>query len=82
MKLRRAIRGLRTVLSIEVLFATRAIDFRHAEPSPAAKAVIAAIRATVPGPGPDRFLSPEIREVSDLSSTLVSTAEAITGTLE
>lgn len=81
MKLRRAIRGLRTVLSIEVLFAARGIDFRDAEPSPAAKVVIETIRGTVAGPGSDRFLSPEIRSVVEMSSALVASAEDVTGTL-
>ncbi len=60
-KLRRAVDGLRRVLAIELMTAARGIDLR-APLTPAAPtaAVIAALRETVPGPGPDRFLAPEI----------------------
>ena len=60
-KLRRSIDGLRRVLAIELMTAARGIDLRAPlTPSPAHAAVIAALRETVPGPGPDRFLAPEI----------------------
>jgi histidine ammonia-lyase len=60
-KLRQAIDGLRRVLAIELMTATRGVDLRAPlAPSPAHAAVIAALRETVPGPGPDRFLAPEI----------------------
>jgi histidine ammonia-lyase len=60
-KLRRAIDGLTTVLAVELLTAARALDLRAPlTPAPATAAVVAALRATVPGPGPDRHLAPEI----------------------
>jgi histidine ammonia-lyase len=60
-KLRRSVDGLRRVLAIELMTAARGIDLRAPlTPSPAHAAVIAALRETVPGPGPDRFLAPEI----------------------
>jgi histidine ammonia-lyase len=60
-KLRRAVDGLRRVLAIELMTAARGVDLRAPlAPSPAHVAVIAALRETVPGPGPDRFLAPEI----------------------
>jgi histidine ammonia-lyase len=53
---------------------------REAAPAPVTGAVISALRETVPGPGPDRFLSPELAEtiakVKD--GTLVTAAEAVT----
>ncbi|SNC73540.1 histidine ammonia-lyase [Kytococcus aerolatus] len=68
--LRRAVDALRRVLAIELYTATRGIELRQVEraeatgvavePSPAAAAVIAALRETVAGPGVDRYLSPEI----------------------
>jgi histidine ammonia-lyase len=60
-KLRRSIDGLTRVLAIEILTAARALDLR-APLSPAAGtgAALAELRTTVAGPGPDRFLSPEI----------------------
>ncbi|MCV2394366.1 histidine ammonia-lyase [Actinotalea sp. M2MS4P-6] len=65
LKLRRALDGLRDVVAIEILTAARAFDLRErtepdAHPSPAARAVRDLLRTRVPGPGPDRYLSPDI----------------------
>lgn len=62
-KLRRSVDGLTRVLAIEVLTATRALDFRAQAPAAGTGAVHDAIRAVVPGPGPDRYLAPEIEHV-------------------
>ena len=60
-KLRRAVDALTRVLAIELLTAARALDLRAPLlPGAATGAVVAALRAHVSGPGPDRFLSPEI----------------------
>lgn len=60
-KLRRAIDGLGRVLAIEIMTAARGADLRAPlRPGPATGAVIAELRTAVPGPGPDRHLSPEI----------------------
>jgi histidine ammonia-lyase len=60
-KLRRAVDGLGRVLAIELLTAARALDLRSPlEAGPATGAVARALRETVPGPGPDRFLAAEI----------------------
>jgi histidine ammonia-lyase len=48
------------VVAIELLTAARAIDMRGAGASSVSTAVIAALRETVPGPGTDRYLAPEI----------------------
>lgn len=62
-KLRTAVENLRRVLAIELLTAARAVDLRAPlAPSPASIAVIDVLRETVPGPGPDRFLAPDIAE--------------------
>jgi histidine ammonia-lyase len=52
-------------------------------PSPATAAVIAAIREDVEGPGPDRYLAPEIEAVvqAAASGRLVAAAESVTGPL-
>jgi histidine ammonia-lyase len=69
-KLRRCIDGLTTVLAIEILTAARGIDLRSPlTPAPATAAVIAALRERVPGPGPDRYLAPEIEAAADLVRT-------------
>jgi histidine ammonia-lyase len=64
-KLRRSIDGLTRVLAVEVLTAARALDLRAPlTPAPATGAVRDAVRAAgVAGPGPDRFLAPEIEAV-------------------
>ena len=60
-KLRRAVDGLTRVLAIELLTAARALDLRAPlSPAPATAAVVAGLRARVQGPGPDRYLGPEI----------------------
>jgi histidine ammonia-lyase len=60
-KLRRALSGLTRVLAIELLTAARALDLRAPlTPGPATGAVRAGLRTMVDGPGPDRFLAPEI----------------------
>lgn len=66
-KLRRAIDGLARVLAIEILTASRALDLRAPlQPGPATGAVRALVRTVAAGPGPDRFLSPEMEGVTDL----------------
>lgn len=65
-KLRRSIDGLRQVLAIEILTASRGISMRELEASPAVEAVIARIREVVPAPGPDRYLAPEIAAAVEL----------------
>jgi histidine ammonia-lyase len=59
-KLRRVIDGLERVLAIELLTAARGIELRGETPAPVTAAVVARMRETVPGPGPDRYLAPEI----------------------
>lgn len=80
-KLRRAVDGLTTVLAVELLTAARALDLRSPlEPGPATGAVVRALREHVPGPGPDRHLSPEIAAAADLitDGTVVAAAESVT----
>lgn len=66
-KLRRSIDGLRRVVAIELLTAARALDLRAPlRSSDAIQRMRALIRSAAPGPGPDRFLAPEIAAVVDL----------------
>ncbi|CAM3433459.1 histidine ammonia-lyase [Isoptericola cucumis] len=70
-KLRRAVDGLGRVLAVELMTAARALDLRCTPESgltPAAGtgAVHDLLRTAVPGPGPDRFLAPEIDAVTRL----------------
>lgn len=83
-KLRRAIDGFTRVLAIEILTAARGLDLRQPlDPAPATAAVLTEVRTAVDGPGPDRFLSPEIEAVVGLvrSGALLSSAESVTGPL-
>ena len=60
-KLRQSVDAARRVLAIELLSAARGIDLRAPlRPAPVTGAVRDRLRETVPGPGSDRFLSPEI----------------------
>lgn len=65
-KLRIAVDGVRRVLAVELLTAARAIEMRGGVPGPGAAAVIEEIRKVAAGPGPDRYLSPEIEAVFGL----------------
>jgi histidine ammonia-lyase len=82
-KLRRSVDGLTRVLAIEVLTATRALDFRAEAPAAGTGAVHDAVRAVVPGPGPDRYLAPEIEHVVQLAATgaIVNAAATAVGPL-
>lgn len=83
-KLRRSIDGLTRVLAIEVLTATRALDFRTEAPAAGTGAVHDAVRAVVPGPGPDRYLAPEIEHVVQLVATggIAAAAASAVGQLD
>ncbi len=82
-KLRRALDGLARVLAGEALTAARGLDLREHEPAHATRAVRDRIRDAVPGPGPDRFLAPEIEAVVELvvSGALIDAAEGVVGPL-
>ena len=83
-KLRRSIDGLTRVVAIELLTAARGLDLRCAalgvEPAAATAAVVAALREHVPGPGPDRYLAPEIEHAVRLThdGSLLAAARAVT----
>ncbi|MEV7874620.1 histidine ammonia-lyase [Microbacterium sp. NPDC089188] len=79
-KLRRAVDGLARVLAIEVLTGCRALDLRAPlQPAAATGAVHDLVRARVQGPGPDRFVAPEIEAVTELvaSGAVARTALAL-----
>ncbi|MEU2940292.1 histidine ammonia-lyase [Nocardiopsis alba] len=80
-KLRRAVDGLTNVLAVELLTAARALDLRSPlEPGPATGAVVRLVREKVAGPGPDRYLAPEIAAVAALvaDGSVVDTVESVT----
>jgi histidine ammonia-lyase len=60
-KLRKAVSNLTNIIAIELVTASRAIELRAPlTPRPTSARVINALRKSVPGPGPDRYLSPEL----------------------
>ena len=76
-KLSTAVDGLARVLAIEVLTAARGVDLRTPlRPGPGTAAAIDVLRETVPGPGPDRFLAPDIEAAHQavVSGRLVAAA--------
>jgi len=83
-KLRLAVDGLTRVLAIELLTAARGIQLRAPlEPARASAAVIAAFREVTAGPGPDRFLAPELEAAVELvrAGGVRRAAESVTGPL-
>lgn len=82
-KLRRSIDGLVRVLAIELLTAARGIELRAPlRPSTPIAAVIATLRESTPGPGPDRFLAPEIAQAVEFvaSGRAIATANSALAT--
>src|SRR3954449_53165 len=85
-KLRRAVDGLTRVLAIEALAAARAVELRA--PLEAARGTTAVVRALrdagVPGPGTDRYLSPDIEATTAIvrDGGLVAAAEDAVGPLQ
>ncbi|MEU6314534.1 histidine ammonia-lyase [Streptomyces sp. NPDC047014] len=84
-KLRTAVDNLTRIIAIELYAATRAIELRHGlTAAPASLAAIAAARAAgVEGPGPDRFLAPDLAAADAFvrSGGLVAAVEPVTGPL-
>ncbi|WP_432134844.1 MULTISPECIES: histidine ammonia-lyase [unclassified Streptomyces] len=84
-KLRTAVDNLTRVIAVELYAATRAVELREGlTPAPATRAVIDAAReAGVGGPGPDRFLAPDLAAADAFvrDGRLVAAAETVTGPL-
>ena len=79
-KLRRTVDGLTRVVAIEMLTAARGIALRA--PLASSPGTAAVVRA-LPGPGPDRFLAPDIESAVQLvaSGDAVRHAEGVVGRL-
>ncbi|NND76027.1 MAG: histidine ammonia-lyase [Ilumatobacter sp.] len=66
-KLRTVIANVRRILAVEYVIASRAIDLRAPlEPAAATGALVGLLREVVAGPGPDRFLAPELQRAEHL----------------
>jgi histidine ammonia-lyase len=84
-KLRRALVILRRILAVELVCAARGLDLRAPlEPAEGTAAALAALRRHVPGPGPDRFLAPELAAAEALidQGELVAAVEQRLGALD
>ena len=70
-KLRKVVDNLVQILAIELMSAARAIDLRAPlKPAPITAELIALLRQSVPGPGPDRFLAPELSAAANVVRTV------------
>ena len=80
-KLRRVVDNVRRILAVELAVSGRAVDLRAPlVPAAGTSAALAALRSDVPGPGPDRFLSPELAAAEELlrsGAVLAAVEEAI-----
>jgi histidine ammonia-lyase len=65
-KLRKVVDNLRRILAVELVAAARGIEARPHQPAPVTGALIAELRKTVPGQGPDRFLAPDLAAAEEL----------------
>jgi histidine ammonia-lyase len=84
-KLRTVVANLGRILAVELTCAARALDLRAPlRPGPGTAAALGAVRAVVPGPGPDRWLAPELAEAERLASSgaVVAAVDAEIGALE
>jgi len=83
-KLRTVVANLARILAVELTCAARALDLRAPlEPGAGTAAARAAVRAVVPGPGPDRWVAPELAEAEQLvrSGTVLDAVEGAIGSL-
>lgn len=83
-KLRKSVDNLRRVLAVELVASARGIELRAPlTPSPATGAVITELRKTAEGPGPDRYLAPDLlaAEAAIASGAILAAAESVVGKL-
>jgi histidine ammonia-lyase len=83
-KLRTAVRNLGRILAVELTCAAHGLDLRAPlQPGPGGAAALAAVRERIAGPGPDRWLSPDLAAAEELvdSGELVRAVEPTVGAL-
>ena len=84
-KLRRSVDNLRRILAVELVCAAAALDLRSPlQPGPATGAALEVLRRDVAGPGPDRWLSPDLRRAEHLlaDGSVLAAVESTIGPLE
>ncbi len=83
-KLRAVLANLERIVAIEVACAARALDLRAPlRPAAGTAAALIAVRERIPGPGPDRWLAPELAAATELvsSGALLAAVEGEVGAL-
>jgi histidine ammonia-lyase len=83
-KLRTVVANVGRILAVEVTCAARALDLRAPlTPAAGTGAALAAVRTRVDGPGPDRWLAPELAAVEQLvtQGNLLNAVTAVVGDL-
>jgi histidine ammonia-lyase len=84
-KLRTVVSNLGRILAVELTCAARALDLRAPlEPGGGTAAARGAVRTAVAGPGPDRWLAPELADAEALvtSGAVLEAVEGAIGVLE
>jgi histidine ammonia-lyase len=84
-KLRASVANLRRVVAVELACAARALDLRAPlRPASGTAAARDAIRERTPGPGPDRWLAPELATVEAMveNGAVVAAASVAIGAIE
>ena len=83
-KLRRVVDNLRRILAVEWVAAARGVELRAPlQPAAGTAAAVSLLRRRVPGPGPDRWLSPELAAAERMlaDEALATAVETATGPL-
>jgi len=84
-KLRKVVDNVRRILAVEFVISARAVDLRAPlVPAAPTGAIHAKLRESVLGPGPDRYLSPDLLAAEHLmrGDVVIQTAEAAGATLQ
>jgi len=84
-KLRLAVANLRRALAVELVCAARALDLRAPlRPAPGTAAALEAVRSRIAGPGPDRFVAPDLATADELlaSDAVLEAVQARIGPLK
>jgi histidine ammonia-lyase len=84
LKLRQLLDNLARILAVEAVCAARGLDLRAPlRPAPATGAVRDLLRERIAGPGPDRFLAPDLAAATELvqSRAVLGAAESVRGAL-
>jgi histidine ammonia-lyase len=88
-KLRQAVANLRRILAVELVCAAAAIDLRAPlAPAPGTGAAVATLRTVVGGPGPDRWLAPDLHRAEELladgpaAAAVLAAVQSAVGPLE